>query len=221
MGPAPGSHWVDARQGPLPLWLSHQTDPYWCEHLKEESTLYIQDNFVLDRDDPAIGANGKGGESFKEFFDRVISYAESNNVPRVVIDLRLNGGGNNLLLLPVIHRLIRSDWVNRKGHLYVLIGRRTQSAAQNFTNLLEIHTAAVFVGEPTGESPNHYGDPESVRLPSSGIEIALSSLWWQDMGPRDTRVATEPAVKIELSASDYESGKDPVLEYVLGQPLDR
>jgi hypothetical protein len=110
---------------------------------------------------------------------------------------------------------VRSDQVNRKGHFFALMGRRTQSAAQNFVNLLELDTHVTFVGEPGGERPNMYGDPAPITLPSSKVAVALATLHWQDMGPQDRRDATTPAIMVALSSSDYAHGRDPVLERAL------
>ena len=228
LGPAPGSDWVDAqRAGPRPLWLERQQEPYWFRHLVKENALFVQCNFVVNRADLAemlvhVGmraAEGAGAatekETLAEFFARAIGYAEAHRVERFILDLRLNGGGDNTLLRPVIHAFIRSDQVNRKGHFFALIGRRTQSAAQNFVNLLELDTQVTFVGEPGGERPNMYGDPAPIALPSSRVAIALSTLHWQDMGPQERRDATTPALLAALSSSDYALGRDPVLERAL------
>ena len=203
MGPKPGSDWIDARRSPAaPLWLKNQTKPFWHAYLTATKTFYVQCNLVGDQD----------GKSLSQAFDEVIREASVSATERFVLDLRLNGGGDNSLLMPVIHAFIRADKIDRPGRFFVLIGRRTQSAAQNFVNLLQIHTHAIFVGEPTGESPNHYGDPELVKLPHSGIEINLSTVWWQDMGPRDERRWTEPQIAAPLRSSDYRDGRDPALE---------
>jgi hypothetical protein len=228
MGPAPGSGWVDAQvSGARPLWLERQQEPYWFRYLRKENALYVQCNFVINRTDfaemlahigmpPPQGAGAAAAnETFAEFFGRTLRFAGEHRVDRFVLDLRLNGGGDNSLLRPVIHQFIRSSLVNRKGHFFVLIGRRTQSAAQNFVNLLELDTNVTFAGEPTGERPNMYGDPAPITLPSSKVAIALSTLYWQDMGPLDTRNATAPAIAVALSAADYAAGRDPVLERVL------
>jgi hypothetical protein len=205
LGPKPGSDWADARHSPaVPLWLKDQANPFWHAYLPASKVFYVQCNLVGDQD----------GKSLAQAFDGAIREASASELERFVLDLRLNGGGDNSLLLPVIHALIRADKIDRPGRFFVLIGRRTQSAAQNFVNLLQIHTHAIFVGEPTGESPNHYGDPEPIKLPHSGIEISVSTLWWQDMGPRDERPWTEPQISAPLRSSDYRDGRDPALDAV-------
>jgi len=147
-------------------------------------------------------------------FEDVFSRARSNHIEKLILDLRLNGGGDNTLILPIIHGIIRFDEINRRGRSFTIIGRRTQSAAQNLVNHLQKHTQSIFVGEPTGESPNHYGEPERFNLPNSQLEVQVSTLWWQDLDPRDTRAATEPDILAELTSEDYRENRDPALDAI-------
>ena len=71
----------------------------------------------------------------------------------VVIDLRHNSGGDNTTLRPLLIAIARSR-LNHRGHLFVLIGPYTFSAAQSFTNRLENVIEAIFVGQPTGSNVN-------------------------------------------------------------------
>jgi hypothetical protein len=124
MSGAAGSGWADARDGttaPLPLYLRRQSEWYWFEYLPEKNWLYVQCNVV---------GNKEGGETLQAFFDRAFAAADEHHVVRFVLDLRLNGGGDNSLLLPIIHGFIKRDAINKSGHLYVIIGRATQSAAR-------------------------------------------------------------------------------------------
>ena len=82
---------------------------------------------------------------------------------------RLLGGAVRELVVP-----------RREGKLFVLIGRRTFSAAQNLTNELDNYLPVIFVGEPTGENINFMGDNRPVTLPRSGLTFYLSWAWWQD-----------------------------------------
>jgi hypothetical protein len=51
-----------------------------------------------------------------------------SGVQRLVVDLRLNGGGNSAILDPWITE-IKSSPLNKKGHLFVIVGRATFSSA--------------------------------------------------------------------------------------------
>ena len=197
--------WTDMRSSANPpLWLRHTEDFFWYEYLPDSRTLYVQYNAVAN----------KPNETVAGFFDRVFKFADTNPVDRMVLDLRLNGGGNNALNMPIIHGLIRSDKLNQRGKLFVVLGRQTFSAAQNCVNQLEIHTNAIFVGEPTAANPNHYGDAAPIQLPNSGIRVQASTLWWQDVDPRDTRPWTPPYLNVELSPADYRNNVDPVMAIV-------
>ena len=198
--------WADARNSgrALPLWQNNSRENFWFEHLGASKTLYVQYNEVQN----------KQNESIEAFFARVYDFAEKNPVEKLVLDLRNNGGGNNYLNLPVIIGAIRSK-LNVRGRLFVIIGRETFSAAQNAVNDLEKYTNAIFVGEPTGASPNHFGDARRIELPNSKIALWASTLWWQDMDPRDSRKWKAPDLAADLTIDAYSDGRDPAMEAIL------
>jgi tetratricopeptide (TPR) repeat protein len=199
--------WVDARDpaAPQPLWQKDPASHYWFEYLNDSRTLYVQFNAVAQNPDETIEA----------FFKRVMAFADTHPVGRFVLDERLNGGGNNNLLRPIIHAFIRSDSVNQPGKLFTIIGRQTFSAAMNCVNRMKLNTNTLFVGEPTGSSPNMYGDNAPVVLPNSKLTVRLSTLWWQDMNPRDRRVWQAPDLSTELTFADYRAGRDPAMDAIL------
>ena len=80
---------------------------------------------------------------------------------------------------------------------------------------LEDHLPVVFVGTPTGSSPNHYGDSRKIRLPRSGITVRVSTLDWQYSDPRDERDAIHPHIAASFTVDDYRSGRDPQLAAIL------
>jgi tetratricopeptide (TPR) repeat protein len=205
MAPDAPIAWVDAAAGAeMPLYLRNPGRSYWAEYLPESRTLYIQYNSVQNEE----------SESIADFFHRQLGRAAEVPVDRTVIDLRFNQGGNNELNWPIVYELIRSDSINQPGRLFVVTGRRTFSAAQNAANWLEKHTRATFVGEPTGETPNGYGDPRGFALPNSGIFFGVSTLFWQN-DPRDDRPFTPPQIYAPLTAADYATGRDPAMEAIL------
>jgi hypothetical protein len=212
-GPRPGVPWLDSRDRSAEksaLWLQHPDSIGWSRYLGESRTLYVQCNQIGDPPQ----------ESFDDFFARVLKRADSSDVERLVLDLRHNGGGNNELLDAAIPYFVRSTIAQTRGRFFVVTGRLTQSAAQNFVNRLELHTRAIFVGEPTGESPNMYGDGVRFSLPHSKMRVTLSSLWWQDMGPRDDRQWTGPYLAARLTSAVYRDNRDPALETILAWKVD-
>jgi hypothetical protein len=209
--PANPRGWVDARASAAnapPLWLRHSDRCYWHSFLANGEALYVQFNEVHD---------GPTGAPIATFFPRVFDEAEKRNVPRLVLDLRLNGGGDNQLNRAIWHALVRCDRLNRKGRLWVLVGPKTFSAAICLVDELELNTHALFAGEPTGGPPNHWGDPVEVTLPNSRIALEASTLWWQFQDPRDRRERRMPDLPVPTSFADYARNVDPVLDAVMGR----
>ncbi|MBS1716918.1 MAG: hypothetical protein JSS72_04205 [Armatimonadetes bacterium] len=206
-GVAPGSNWLDAASGSKPLYLQNWDKPFTPTFLSKEGIYYIQCNEVEN-----------DGGSFSDRFLKAYAEAEKLPIKKFVIDLRLNGGGNNELLPPVIQALAKSSKLNKKGVLFAIIGGRTQSAAQNFTNQLQLHTNVTFVGDPTGESPNHYGDPVELQLPKTGIVIHISSIRWHEFPDSDKRNQTTPDIPAPLTFAQYRQGRDPAMEAIIRYP---
>ncbi|MBV9927019.1 MAG: tetratricopeptide repeat protein [Acidobacteria bacterium] len=201
----PKEGWADMRDGaPTPLWLKDPKSNFWFEQLPNSRVVYAQMNQVNDRQ----------GESLADFSKRLLDYVEANEVDKLVLDLRLNRGGNGGLLRPLVVGLIKSK-VNRPGRLFVLMGRSTWSAAQFLLDRLEQYTEVTFVGEPSGSKGTTYGDSRRVTLPNSGVTVRVSVYYWQEWEPWDTRPWTAPHVTAELSSGDYRAGLDPALRAAL------
>jgi hypothetical protein len=144
---------------------------------------------------------------------RLLRLARSPRVRRVVVDLRLNGGGNNTSYGSLLAAL-RSRVVNRPGKLAVLTSRVTFSAAGNFAADVDHSTRARFFGEPTGGSPNNYGEAQEIQLPTLGVSV-FTATQWVEVAPGDPRTSVEPDVTVPLTAADYFAGRDPVLAAAL------
>jgi Peptidase family S41 len=152
--------------------------------------------------------------SYPDFAARLRDLVAEPRFRRLVLDLRLNGGGDNTQYGELLG-LLRSEPLNRRGRLLVLAGRHTFSAAGSLAADLRRRTRAIFVGEPTGGAPNQYGDSAIVTLPHSGWNVRVATLYHEFGGPDDPRLAVEPDVHVELSAADFLAGRDPVLDAAL------
>jgi len=196
--------WIDASAGvKQPLYLQHLEDNYWHQYLEDSQTLFVQYNRVQDTP----------GESIAEFFARISQRMPELPIKSIVLDVRFNSGGNNYLNAPVVE-WVKSSMQGSNGNFYVIIGRGTFSAAQTLVTRLERTTDVILVGEPTGGSPNHFGDAIKFQLPHSDLTLAVSSLYHND-APGDNRTAIEPQLLAPLSSGDYFSGRDPALEAIL------
>ncbi len=114
----------------------------------------------------------------------------------------------------LIHHLIRCDRINQWGRLFAVFGRVTFSAAMNLVTDLKRHTHILFVGEPTGSAPNHFGENGPFSLPHSGLHVTASMCWYQHSDPRDRRPWIEPEIPAGLSSTDYAANRDPALEAI-------
>jgi len=188
----------------VPLSRQHSDSFYFFTPVPAHAAVYVCFRGVLD--DPE--------RSLASFSQSLGTYLAAHPGDRAIVDLRANGGGDNTLLQPLLLSLIRSPQ-NHRGGLWVLISPVTHSAAQTFVDRLANFTSPIFVGEPTGEPVNFYGDPTEITLPNSGIPIALSTLWWQDGDPRDVQQATYPEIASEVTFADYMAGLDPTLDLAL------
>ncbi|MCB0015010.1 MAG: hypothetical protein KDE34_24010, partial [Anaerolineales bacterium] len=200
------SAWLDGPATGLPLrpgtlYLQNRDQRNWSTYLADSQTLYIQYNQVLG--------------STSRLIDDINQVLANETVERVVLDIRLNGGGNNNRYGDLLALVSSHPQINRPGHFFTIIGRQTFSAATNLATELENQTETIFVGEPTGGSPNLYGDTVVSRLPNAGIAFAVSNRYWQFSTPDDTRVWLPPDIPVELSSTDFFNDHDPALATIL------
>jgi hypothetical protein len=132
--------------------------------------------------------------------------------------MRWNNGGNTGLAQPLLLGIIGNRKVNQRGKLFVIIGRRTYSAAQNVATYLERYTNATFVGEPTGSSPNFVGEEAPITLPYSKVMANVSHLFWQSSWPQDQRIWLAPQIYVPPTFADFRAGRDAALAAILELP---
>lgn len=188
-----------------PLYLRHADKSYWFEHLPDDAAIYLQFNSVSA--DP--------GESFEQFSQRLHEFYDQHDVKNLIVDVRLNGGGNTFLYQPLLRTIVHFEQDRPGRRVYVIAGRYTFSACQNFSTDLDRLTDAIFAGEPTGSSPSSIGESTPVVLPHSGLQASISTLRWQFTYPMDHRIWIPPQIPRELNSADYFANRDPVLEAVL------
>lgn len=202
--------WVNfaSTLGTPPLYLRHMNRRYGFEYLPEHKTVYFQFNAVLDDEK----------EPLARFTQRLFQFIDQNDVDKLVIDMRWNNGGNTDLSQPLVLGLIGNRKINLRGKLFVIIGRRTYSAAQNTATYIERYTNATFVGEPTGSSPNFVGEESMVVLPYSKLVANVSHLFWQSSWPQDQRIWLPPHLYTPPTFADFRAGRDAALDAVLAYP---
>ena len=198
-------HWVDMREGNN-LLTKDPENYYWYEYLEKTRTVYFQLNQIRDKEE----------HSLRAFCEELFSFIKSHDVEALIIDIRLNNGGNNSLNQALVNHLVMNEKINKPGKLFTIIGRRTFSAAMNLASDLENNTATLFVGEPTGSRPNFYGEDNPFTLTNSKLNMSISNRYWQGgTNADDNRPWIAPNLPAELSAEQYRNNEDPALDAIL------
>ena len=161
-----------------------------------------------------LAYNVTRGDTSK-FATEIARVARTTGADALVLDLRHNAGGDNTTYRPLLE-LLETWSVNQAKKLTVLISRVTFSAAMQLVIDLEQRTPAVFVGEPTGASPNHYGDAVSLELEECGVIARVATISWTTAGVADERTTKEPDLHVGVESAAFFAGEDPVLAASLG-----
>jgi hypothetical protein len=189
-----------------PLYLRRIDENYWLQLLAEERALYFQFNQVRDAD---------SGPALAQFADSLRRTLLDNDVRALIVDVRHNNGGNNGLLRPLVQMFIWWEQDRPGRQIFMITGRNTFSAAQNFINRVERWTDAVFVGEPSSSRPNFAGEETNLLLPHSRVRGSISNRYWQDSDQDDRRPWIAPDMPVGFTSEDYFGGNDPALGAIL------
>jgi hypothetical protein len=183
-----------------PLFRQKPGERFWFA-LLPDSTVYVSWR----------GYDGLGDQARKLF-----QFLDDHPAKRVVVDLRQNEGGDFLegrkhVIRPVKQRAA----LNQKGRLFVIVGRRTYSAA--LANAVDFRkdTNAILVGEPIGERPNSYSENDELTLPNSRLVVSYSTRYYKFVD--EDVPAVLPDVRIDPSWPDWRAGRDPVMDWILRQ----
>jgi C-terminal processing protease CtpA/Prc len=179
-------------------------------------------------------------EKDKALFDAVLDRALEPGPRAVILDLRGNAGGTDLLGIHAAQRFVRKPfryfqlsgfyggkWTAPHGTTYqprkptldlpllVLIDEEVFSTADNFARCLDdLRPDAVFIGRPTGAGTGAPGI--LATLPHS--KAFISACTQRVYGPKGTLiegVGTTPDVPIRWTRRDVVEGRDPDLEAAL------
>lgn len=179
------------------LYLRRPEDTAWVRYLRASKTIYAQYNMVHDPDIIVSGI---------ERFMR-------EGAETVVLDIRHNPGGNNMEYGSLL-RALTEPKVDREGHLFVITGRTTFSAAGNLAGEIDHDTKAIFVGEPSGGAPNQFGDQQLIELPHSSINTFVPDYFVQVVAG-DRRDAIPVQIEAVPSSADFFGHRDPAMEAIL------
>ena len=183
----------------LPLYLQDPAQKFSCKYLADAHTLYC---------------NVREMRNLKAPVKWMLATLRDNDAEKLVIDLRHNHGGDykegEKDLIDPIRDLAA---INKKGHLFVLIGANTFSAAMNNAEQFRDQTAAILVGQEIGERPNSYQEAEEMTLPNSHLTVRYSTKFYRFSSNPEN--AIRPDQEIVPTWAEYRAGTDPVLMWVL------
>ncbi|MEO8452612.1 MAG: hypothetical protein ABI647_22655 [Gemmatimonadota bacterium] len=192
--------------GQTPLYLQKVPTPYWFTRVPEANAVYFQFNQVRELPD----------EPVPDFAAKLLAALSDTSVKNLIVDVRHNSGGNSYLFPPLLRAMSSFEESSPSHKIFYIAGRNTFSAAQNFSTTVERLTNAVFVGEPTGSSPNFVGEgPILFDLPYSHTKATISNWYHQFSFWGDTRLWIAPDVPVDLSSTDYFANRDPAFDAVL------
>jgi len=188
---------------------------YWFARVPGTDLLYLA--YDSCREDPA--------RPLEAFAVDLAAELDSGGYRAVLVDLRRNGGGASNLFWPV-ERVIAERSAATAGpgglRVYAAIGRRTFSSA--VLNAIEMRfgrswagmaaAGAVYVGEPSGGKPNHYGEVETLELPALQATLCYSTKLFTAWPGLDDD-ALYPDLAVPQRFADMAAGRDAVLEAVL------
>jgi C-terminal processing protease CtpA/Prc len=147
----------------------------------------------------------------------------------VVVDLRYNGGGNFLNITNFATELV--GLIGPSGHVYVITGRATNSAAIVFTALLkgQARGRTTIVGEEASDNLWFWSEGGTLQAPASKLPLHYtdgyhdwahgcgdrSKCYWPAMFHGVAVGSIRPDKPIEMTYADYVAGRDPALEAAL------
>ena len=182
-----------------PLFRQRLNEDFWYTYLPESRTVYCSFRGYHD-----LGTYSKG------LFDLI----KQQHPEKLVIDMRQNGGGDyNVGLRHVVHPIRDLPDINRKGHLFVLVGPNTFSAAMSNSAHFRYQTNAILVGQQIGEKPNSYQEAREMKLPNSHWTVRYSVKFYKFVESGENLI--RPDQEVIPSWDDFKAGRDPVLEWVL------
>lgn len=195
--------WLSAVAHPA-LYLQHPEQKFWCTYISSAATGYC---------------NFRSYEDLKRTSRALTELMQHSHPDILVIDLRLNAGGDfNKGLKYVVNPIRHMSSINRHGHLFVLTGPRTFSAAMANAAHFRKRTKAILVGQPIGEKPNSYQEAREMVLPNSRWVARYSIRFYRFVSGEENLI--RPDKEITERWEDFQSGVDPAMEWVLGIKAD-
>jgi hypothetical protein len=203
----------------LPIYLRHRSELFSLE-AAPESGLYIGLGANDDADEAPIGA----------FLDGALARVRAERPAYVVLDVRMNGGGDYTTTYAFAQALPEAA---AGAPIYVFTSPWTFSAA--ITTVAALETAGgdqvIIVGEPVGDRLDFWAEGGAFSLPNAFVRVAYAAgrhayngpctdldqcFWLNYRYPVRVR-SLEPDISAPLTFAAYRELRDPAMEAVLAR----
>ncbi len=200
-------HWATIfDSAAAPEYLVNANKTFHVAPVDDQNAVYAQMNNVFNTEEMSIAQFGKD----------VRAALSKNNARNLILDLRLNNGGNGDFRWDLLHELSAYTPLREGGEIIVLTGPRTYSAAIMLAGDLQSKFNAVFIGLPSGGRPVNYSSETPFTLPNLKLSGSISQRLHVDgLSANDRRPFIRPDIVAWPSAEDLAAGRDPVLEAAL------
>jgi hypothetical protein len=172
------------------------------EWLEKEGLLYVQYNKCSTDAEHDLG----------KFTADLLLICARQPVKALVFDLQYNGGGSSPLGDEMFEKLSKEAPLKDRKNVFCVIGRRTFSSAILNAMTLKSRYGAVLVGEPSGGSPNHFGEVTSFELPNTKLKVFYSQKRFERAPPGTTTITPDHVARATFA--DYLAGRDVVLDLI-------
>lgn len=181
---------------PNPLWLRNRHRTQWFATLARGRAVYSH-----------------ATEPTSTFAATLLRRARNPKVRRVIVDVRLNGGGTTPRLAshrrpaqPGAEPARPARAPDRARHL--LGGRQLRRRGGSLHPCTNRRRGG-------RRQPHTYGDSEPVELDALGWTVHVPPQYVEVLGRSDERASIEPDVPVQIGAADHFAGRDPVLAKAL------
>jgi hypothetical protein len=208
-----------AEDAKLPVFLRNLSVPFQAEYWADKGIYYAQ--YRSNEDEP--------GYPIGEFNERVRADIVANRPRAIVLDLRLNQGGNFTTTASLMKHL--TTLTQSVEHVYVLTSAWTFSAGNVSLALAKEHGGdkVITVGEPVGDRIRTWAEGGSLDLPNSKLSVGFATglhdysqscrgtpgcFWVMYLFPMHVSTLL-PDIRVPYSFDDYVNLRDPILERTL------
>jgi len=202
------TNWIHLKQDNSLLYLSQPNKPAFFTRIDSLNALYVSVNTST---------------KITGFVKKIEQEIGANNYQNLIIDFRLNGGGN-YLQQAAFSKIIPKSF---DGNIFIITGNGTFSAGICTVARLKYYSGekAVIIGQEVGDRLNFWAEGRQFRLPNSRIRIRAAtgyhdwennkyipfkSFWINTIFGVPAKDLS-PDYKVKNTFDDYKNGIDKVL----------